>query len=360
MAWSTAHLAALGDPDVVPPFMPQPCSFSGRTVRQTVRLRRGGGAVRLVLSNEFGRAPLVFDGVALDGGVRVPRRGVDRWEIPPGETATSDPVPLATTAGGELEVSCFVSGHAQPGAYLHSAQRTGAAEPGNRLGEQGSSSAETFTSLYWITRVLTDEPAAEPVLITLGDSVTRGDGTSDDRDQRYPDHLQRRLLAAGIRGVVLNAGIGGNRLLGPLFGPTMADRFDRDVLGVPEATHVLIAGGLNDLGMGAGADDILDALFTLAHRARQHGLQPVLGTLTPIGGSRLEMFRGDGKEEVRRAVNRGITSRRDWPVADFAAALAAPDDPARLAPAFDSGDGVHPNDAGARALAEAVDLALFR
>jgi hypothetical protein len=133
--------------------------------------------------------------------------GGGRWEIPPGRTATSDPVPLAIAAGDDLVVSCLVSGDAEPAAYLHSAQRTGEVLPG----------AERFTSLYWITRVLTDVPAADPVVVALGDPIIRGGGTSADRGQRYADHPQRRLLAAGIEGAaVLNAGIGGNRLLGPL------------------------------------------------------------------------------------------------------------------------------------------------
>ncbi|GAB2870002.1 SGNH/GDSL hydrolase family protein [Actinoallomurus bryophytorum] len=361
MTWTTAYLAALGDPDGTPSFMPQPRSFSAQTVRQAVRLRRGGGALRLVLSNEFGHTPLVIDEVTAADGMPVLCQGGARWEIPPGRTATSDPVPLTTAAGDEFVISCFVSGDAEPAAYLHSAQRTGEVlHSAERTGEV-LPGAERFTSLYWITRVLTDAPAAGPVVVALGDSITRGDGTSADRDQRYADHLQRRLLAAGLEGAaVLNAGIGGNRLLGPLFGPTMTERFARDVLGVPEATHVLIMGGLNDLAMGSPADDITGALFALARRAQRHGVQPILGTVTPMMGSVYEMFRADGNEEARRAVNQAITGQRDWHVADFAAALADPDDPTRLAAAFDSGDGVHPGDAGARALAETVDLDLFK
>jgi lysophospholipase L1-like esterase len=358
MTWSTAYLAALGDPDGTPTFMAQPRSFSGQTVRQAIRLRRGGGGLRLVLSNEFGRVPLVIDEVAV-GGVSVRRHGDVRWEIPPGGSATSDPVSLATAAGDALVVSCFVSGDAASSAFLHAAQSIGQVATGNRIGDANLDGAEQLPSLYWITRVLTDAPAAGPVVVALGDSITRGDRTSDDRDQRYPDHLQRRLLAAGLADtVVLNAGVGGNRLLGPLFGPTMAERFTRDV--VPEATHLLLMGGLNDIGMGASAGDIAASLFALACRAQERGLLPILGTLTPIMASVHEMFQAPAKEDARRAVNQAITGQRDWPVVDFATALADPDDPTRLAAAFDSGDGVHPGDAGARALAEAVDLDLLR
>jgi lysophospholipase L1-like esterase len=370
--WTTAYLAALAGPGETLPFIPPSRAFGGQTVRQAVRLRRGGSAVRVVLSNEFGRTPLVIDEVTVGapgpGQVRPARRGqAARWEIPAGQTATSDPVPLATAAGDELVISCFVAGRAGPATYLHSAQRAGEVAPGHQPGRRPLAGGESFTSLYWIARVLVDAPPAGPVIVALGDSITRGDATTTDRDQRYPDHLQRRLLAAGAGGaVVLNAGLGGNRLLRAGVGPSVSDRFGRDVLGVAEATHVLILAGLNDIALPAvlgeprpAADDIAAGLMALAARAAQHGISPVLGTITPVGGSRHESFAADGSDDLRRSVNHAVRTQEHWPVADFAAALAEPGDPARLAAALDSGDGLHPGDAGARALADAVDLSVF-
>ena len=360
--WTTAYAAALADPADTLPFMPQPQTFRGQTIRQVVRLRRGGTRLRLALSNEFGHAPLVIDEVTVGAARGGPAStallgGNARWEIPPGQVAASDPVPLPAAAGDEVAVSCYVAGTAEPGAYLHSAQRTGHVAPGN----------QSFSSLYWITRVLTDAPASGPVIVAFGDSITRGDGTTVDGEQGYPDHLQARLLAAGLPGaVVLNAGLGANRLLLPRVGAAMTDRFDRDVLGVAEATHVIIMGGLNDLGLPAllggtrpTADEVIDGLFGLARRAAGRGIEPVLGTITPFLASRYDFFLSDGNESVRQAVNRAIMTQRDWPVADFAAALADQDDPGRIAAAYDSGDGVHPSDAGARALAAAIDPAIF-
>jgi lysophospholipase L1-like esterase len=381
-AWATAYLAALAAGEDAPPFFPPLRRFAGQTVRQRVRLRRGGRAARLALSNEFGRDPLVIDAVLVsngDLGSTTPAlyRGAGKWEIPAGATAISDPIPLPVTmraatadaaaAGGELVVDCFVSGAAEAATFLYSAQQTGEVAPGEQLGRPRLAGSERFTALYWIARVLTDEPASGPVVVALGDSITRGDGTTADLDQRYPDHLQRRLLAAGVTGaVVLNAGIGGNRLLRPVIGPSMTDRFDRDVLGVTEATHVLILAGTNDIALPSmlgeqrpTADKVIDGLRALAGRAASHGLQPVLGTITPFGGSSMDSFLADGNEDLRRTVNDAVTAQADWPVVDFATALADPDDPGRLASAFDSGDGVHPGDAGARALAAVVDLAVF-
>jgi lysophospholipase L1-like esterase len=370
--WTTAYLAALASADDMLPFFPPPRRFGGQTVRQRVRLRRGGNAARLVLSNEFGRAPLVIDAVAVSDGdftstVPALRQGAGRWEIPPAAIATSDPLRLPTTASAELIVDCLVSAETDAATLLHSAQQTGEVAPGRQLGRRRLADAERFTCLYWIARVLVDQPASGPVVVALGDSITRGDGTTLDLDQRYPDHLQRRLLDAGIDGVVLNAGIGGNRLLRPVVGPSMTERFDRDVLGVGEATHVLILAGTNDIALPSmlgerrpAADEIIDGLRALACRAARHGVQPLLGTITPFGGSSIGAFLADGNEDIRRAVNDAITGQADWPVVDFAAALADPDDPGRLASDFGSGDGVHPDDAGARALAVAVDLALFK
>ncbi|MEW9527346.1 GDSL-type esterase/lipase family protein [Microbispora sp. NPDC049125] len=368
--WTTAYLAALADVDAGFAFVPQPRDLSGCTVRQAVRLRRGGTAIRLVLSNEYGRTPLVIDGVTAGGGtsvVPVLRDGHGRWEIPPGQTATSDPVSLTTTAGDELVISCYVAGRAPEATYLHSAQRTGEDAPGDQLGRAQLTGATPFPSLHWITRVLVDTPASGPVIVALGDSITRGDCTTADLDQRYPDHLQRRLHAAGAGdAVVLNAGIGGNRLTRPGYGPSMTSRFARDVLAVTEATHVIIMGGVNDIGMAAAAgqrppaaEDILQDLLALASRAHRHGIVPILGTITPFGGCVYEGFQADGTEEVRQAVNHALRTQRDWLFADFAAKVGAAGDPTRMDPAFDSGDGLHPGDAGAQALAEAIDPAMF-
>jgi lysophospholipase L1-like esterase len=374
--WTTAYASALADPADTPPFLAQPQSFRDQTIRQAVRLRRGGSRLRLVLSNEFGQTPLVIDTATVRGAQGKPPRtttlrGSARWEIPPGQTAASDPVQLPVAAGEEIAVTCYVAGTAGPAAFLPSAQRTGYAAPGNQAARDqlaGPDGPQSFSSLYWITRVLTDAPADGPVIVAFGDSITRGDGTTVDGEQRYPDHLQARMLTAGSgSAVVLNTGLSANRLLLPRVGPPMTERLTRDVLSIGEATHVIITGGLNDIilpavfgGPQPTAGAISDALSGLARRASQQGIQPVLGTITPILAARVDAIRAEGNEDIRQAVNRAVTSQREWPVADFAAALADPGDPTRIAPGYDSGDGLHPSDAGARALADTIDLAIFR
>jgi len=136
----------------------------------------------------------------------------------------------------------------------------------------------------------------------------------------------------------------------------MLDRFERDVLSVPEATHVVILGGVNDIAAGSPADQIVDALFALARRAADHGIQPMLGTITPFMSTAFDALRTDTNEKTRHAVNLAVRSQPYWPAVDFAAHIYETGDPTRLATVFDSGDGLHPNDAGALALAEAIPL----
>jgi hypothetical protein len=165
-AWGTAYLAALADPSGTPPFMPQPLSFSAQTVRQRVRLRRGGTALRLALSNEFGRQPLVIDEVTAVGGVPVLCHGSARWQIQPGETVTSDPVPLSVRADEELVVDCYVSGAAETAAFLPALQRTGEAAPGTRR-------ADVISTVPSVSRPATGSRACLPTSLCRAKTRSR-------------------------------------------------------------------------------------------------------------------------------------------------------------------------------------------
>lgn len=186
---------------------------------------------------------------------------------------------------------------------------------------------------------------------------------------RYPELLARRLADAegGARFAVLNAGIGGNRLLADWVGPSALDRFGPDVLGQSGGTHVLILIGINDIGFslpeGANsparglpsAAQITEGLQRLISQAHAGGLHVLLGTLTPFEGA---SYWSEEKERRRSAVNEWIRARagKDLAVVDFDAALRDPARPRALKPAFDSGDHLHPGNAGYAAMADAVDL----
>ncbi|MDM0010931.1 SGNH/GDSL hydrolase family protein [Variovorax sp. J22P168] len=216
--------------------------------------------------------------------------------------------------------------------------------------------------------------AAGPVIVAFGDSITEGAGTQAGSGAvRFPDRLAERLRAqqgAGAASQVLNAGISGNRLLADGVGPKGIDRFANDALARPGVTHVLILIGINDIGFsmpeGApgpirgqpDAKQITDGLRLLIDQARARGVKVLLGTLLPFEGA---SYWDKEKEARRDAVNRWIRNRRDVAaVVDFDAALRSPSEPRRLSPAYDSGDHLHPGNAGHAAMADAIDLRALR
>jgi lysophospholipase L1-like esterase len=204
--------------------------------------------------------------------------------------------------------------------------------------------------------------------VVLGDSISDGVGSTPGADQRWPDQLARRLVAQRGRSApaVVNAGLAGNQLLsdGVAFGGQNAlARLDRDVLSVPGITHVIVEEGVNDLLVGGdtppSAEAVIAGLRQIIARARIHGVKIIGCTITPSAGGRFALT--PSAEAVAQKVNDWIrTSGAFDGVADFDAAVRDPQAPERMRAAFRSEDGLHPNDAGARALAEAVDLSSLR
>jgi lysophospholipase L1-like esterase len=221
-----------------------------------------------------------------------------------------------------------------------------------------------------------DVAVSEPVgvVVTLGDSITDGAGSSPDTNRRWPDFLAERLAAdpgAGAK-AVLNQGIGGNRLLhdGPadfaFAGPSAQSRFDRDVLAQPGVTHLIIFEGINDIGFpsmagdpseAVSADQIIAALRQLIERAHERDIVVFGATITPFEGA---MYYSPEGEATRQAVNDWIRDSGAFDaVLDFDAVVRDPDQPTRILPEYDSGDALHINDAGYEAMAESIDLSLF-
>lgn len=202
-------------------------------------------------------------------------------------------------------------------------------------------------------------------LVTFGDSLTDGGGVVPP----WPDVLSRRLLAERPQIQVVNAGISGNRLLRGGMGPSGLDRFEHDVLARPGVRWVTVLEGTNDLGFAGSvepgtrpptAEELIGAYRRLVERAHAAGVKVQGGTLPPFEGTTTAGYFTPEKETVRVAVNEWIRSSGTFDaVIDFDRALRDPDHPARLRPAYDGGDHLHPNVAGHRAMAEAVDPGLF-
>jgi lysophospholipase L1-like esterase len=220
------------------------------------------------------------------------------------------------------------------------------------------------------------EVAAPPdvsAVVTFGDSITDGTRSTPDTNSRWPDELAKRLaMKNGSVRAVINAGIAANRVLGenntPIFpfgfnaGVNALARFDRDVLAQAGVSHVIVLEGINDIGRAGqnpspSAEDLIVAYQQMIERAHAHGLKILGATLLPYEGANYFSAEGEAK---RQAVNNWLrkTSTFDG-VIDFDAVARDPENPTKMLAKYDSGDHLHPNDAGYQAMGDAIDLKLF-
>ncbi|KNB53820.1 SGNH/GDSL hydrolase family protein [Streptomyces caatingaensis] len=356
--------------------------FDRQSVRQVVRLTGGGTSARVRLSNRYGDAPLAVAAasVALASEGAAVRPGTVR-ELTFGGAATvrvaaggevwSDPVELRTAPSGRVAVTLYFARPTGPVTFHAQAWTDSYRAAGDRTREAGGESfGESTRSWYVLSDVeVAGAGAGAEAVVAFGDSITDGFGSTPNADRRYPDALAARLTAAGWPLAVVNAGIGGNLLLNDSlwFGEAALARFERDVLDRPGVRAVIVHLGLNDIGFSevdlptykpdapVSVEELTAGHRELVRRARARGVRVIGGTITPFKGSEYHNARAEAK---RSALNAWIRGAGEYDsVADFAAVLGSPDDPEVLAAAFDSGDRKHPNDAGFRVMAGAVDLA---
>jgi lysophospholipase L1-like esterase len=359
---------------------PMPMMFSNQSLRQIVHVSVGGSNPRVHLSNLFGSTPLALGGVhlALAGAGSAIVAGTDTElrfggqtsvTIPPGQEVWSDPGTLEIPAAANVAITLFVPGTAAVSTVHSVAQQTEFVTAGTALTAASFDAAETRNSNYWLTGLDVTAPAAGGVIVAFGDSITDGVGSTSDANHRYPNYLAERLRAdpslAGFG--VADEGISGNRVLHDVAGPNALGRFQRDVLGQTGATHVLILIGINDLGFSGlapdqavTADDVIGGLSTLISQAKGGGLHVSLATLTPLKGT-MAPYYSDQTEAARGTINTWIRNEADVDaVVDFDQAVQSSADPLAMNPDFDSSDHLHPNDAGYQAMANAIDLSVFR
>ena len=363
------------------PAPPQaPVTVSNQTLRQIVRTSIGGNRVRVVLSNAFGTAPVQIgaahvalrerESSIIAGSVKTLMfSGRAAAAILPGATLVSDPVDMTVAPLSDLVVDLFLPGDLGIGpspvtTHTAAAQTNFVSETGNHSGVTVLPVAARATSWFLLARVEVVAPQGSLAVVTFGDSITDGSRSTTDANARWPDVLARRLAARrGPAVAVLNAGIGGNRVLGDGAGVSALARFDRDVLMQTGVTHVVIMEGINDIGIAKtnaspNADDLIAAHKQLIERARARGLRVYGATLTPFEGAAYFTREGEAK---RQALNQWIrTSGAYDAVIDFDMVTRDPLAPSKFLPAHDSGDRLHPGDAGYKAMGEAVDLALLR
>jgi lysophospholipase L1-like esterase len=368
-----------------PPFVAaNPAQFSNQTIRQIVPLSIGGRTLRLRLSNEFGRTPLRLGEVRvaqqlagasiLPGSDRVVTFGGQaNVTIPAGAPMLSDPIPMRVQALSNLVVSLYLPDTVVANTF-HSlgVQTTYVSSPGNFTSAITPPVVATTTSWFFLSGVSVKADRRSGAIVALGDSITDGFASTVDANRRWPNLLAARLQTQHRYQdvAVVNHGISGNRTLHDLIGPNALARFDRDVLATPGARWLVVLEGINNIGIpGAfglsaeevSAADIINGHRQLIVRARERGLKVYGATLTPFEGTIFPGYYSAAGEAKRQAVNAWIRHGGEFDaVIDFDRALRDPSNPGRLLPAYDSGDHLHPNDAGYQAMANAVDLKLFR
>ncbi|WP_433563336.1 GDSL-type esterase/lipase family protein [Nocardia sp. CA-151230] len=343
----------------------EPRAFAGETVRQVVRVAGGGSQLRVRLTNRYGTDELVIGrariAVRKTGGEIVPETdtavrfaGSESTRIPAGADILSDPVDLAVEAGTELALSVYLPEPALP-AFAQLPVDSSWVSAGDRTGDAAPSDAEETASRFLLTGIDIAVDSEVPVLVAFGDSWFEGFGSTHGANRRSVDVLNQRLAT----GWAVNQGIGGNRLLTDEIGEHGLARFERDVPSVPGVAAVWANFGINDLILAgtATAGALIAGFAALAERAHAAGLPIYANTIGPFGGA---IYPGLAVAEgipVRRAVNEWLRTTTVFDaVFDVAAAVENPADPDFIRPEFDSGDGMHLNDDGARAMAEAVDL----
>ena len=353
-------------------------TYTGQTLRLIARASIGGNRVRIRVSNEMGSTPLRIGRATIalrmsGASIASPRQlsfgGAASITIPAGAPALSDPIDLAVPAQADLAVSLYLPGTVQATTIHDAALQTNyVSSAGDYTSTIALPVARSISSWPFLTEIDVDAPV--PAIVALGDSITDCARSTANANRRWPDYLARRLqssLGAGGRIGVVNRGISANLLLNDypsalLGGRDTLERFDRDVLATAGVRYLIALIGLNDICYSSGSSpipvgELIAGWRQIIARAHAREIKVIGATLPPFEGF---VYYTAAREAVRRAANNWIRASGEFDTLfDVEAVLRNPASPTRILPAYDSGDRLHPNDAGYQAMANAVPLAPF-
>lgn len=384
--WATSPQS--GTPNTREPLL----SIDDQTVRERVRVSIGGSQIRLCFSNECGSSPLLIGAATVaiptdtsrikeESIQSVTFEGRNSIAIPSGAPVLSDPITFPVMSGSEISISIYFPKHvATPTLHAFAFKHAVISQHGDFTHEKKIDPAALSTASTTISAVLVPTQPSSRLVVAFGDSITDGDGSTVDADNNWPNNLLGRTLktSKASRFAVVNEGIVGNRLLrdAAVFGVSALARFDRDGLVLPGVTHIVLLEGINDICFpGAkmdgqylanpaetrSAQEIINAYRQLISRAHARGIKVIGATITPCEGVDIPGYYSEAKETVRGTVNKWIrTSGAFDGIIDFDTVVRDPDHPTRLLPKFASKDHLHPNDAGYKAMADSIDLNLFK
>ena len=355
-----------------------PLTFNQQTLRQIVHTSVAGSAARIHISNVFGTTPLTVQDVHIalsannsgssivtGSDQTVTFQGSSVVTIAAGSEAVSDSISFAVPALGDVAVSMYF-----PGTTTFSAttthvytEETNFYASGDVSGAISLAGAAATGQYYFLTGLDVQGPSLTGSVVTLGASITDGFNSSNLKNHRWPNYLAQRLQAAGLGIGVLNEGIAGNQMLGDngIYGVTPAHRFNRDVANQAGVHWVIMSDDpINDIGNNpqTPASQLIAALQQVMSLAHQAQLKYLCSTLTPFSGASYWTANGEATREQVNAFIRTPSNGCDA-VLDQDTAVHDPNNPQAYLPAYDSGDHLHPNDAGYQAIANTVDLALF-
>ena len=368
-------------PQLTEPGNLPPVPLANSTLRQFVHTTLGGKQVRVRFSNAYGTSAVDINSahIALSSGLGsggngniniatdkpLTFQGAPATVIPAGQVMLSDPIAFDLPALTNLAVSIYFGNISATTINGHPGSRTTSfIVSSNAVSTASLPGASTTQHWYIITGMDVLADSASKAVITLGDSITDGRGSTTDGNDRWPDDLARRLNTNAPTALlsVVNMGIGGGGIFGGL-GPAAVNRFDRDVLNQSGARWLIVFEGVNDIGGASDAGspalttNLINAYTTFANKTHARNMLAYGATITPFGGNG---YYSTAHEATRQAVNAWFRTNTVYDgVIDFDAVVRDPVTLTNMLSTYNSGDSLHLNPTGYRAMADAINLTLF-